>query len=100
MTLLANFVSMLPHRTAPHGSDKGFWKNNREMCGVGNGSDKGFWKNNREMCGVGNGRDKSGPYRNIRPAEAGAGRYRCPAYKLLDEKVKHHNWVPTLGQYP
>jgi hypothetical protein len=27
------------------------------------------------------------------PAEAGAGRYRCPAYKLPDEKVKHHQRV-------
>jgi len=25
------------------------------------------------------GRAKAGPYTNIRPAEAGAGRYRCPA---------------------
>ena len=58
--------------------------------------DKLIWR-----CVVGrNGRAKAGPYPMIRPAEAGAGRYRCPAYKLLDEKVKHHNRVPTLGQYP
>jgi len=44
-----------------------------------------------------NGRAKAGPYPMIRPAEAGAGRYRCPAYKLPDEKVKHPNRVPTFS---
>jgi len=39
------------------------------------------------------GRAKAGPYRSIRPAEAGAGRYRCPAYKLLDQIVKDHERV-------
>jgi len=49
--------------------------------------DKIIWR-----CMVGrNGRAKAGPYLIIRPAEAGAGRYRCPAYKLPDEKVKDHN---------
>ena len=52
------------------------------------------------MCGVGrNGRDKAGPYPIIRPAEAGAGRYRCPADKLPDEKVKDHKRVPTDGDH-
>jgi hypothetical protein len=41
-----------------------------------------------------NGRAEAGPYRTIRPAEAGAGCYRCPAYKLPDEKVKDHNRAP------
>ena len=37
--------------------------------------DKIIWR-----CVVGrNGRAKAGPYPIIRPAEAGAGRYRCPA---------------------
>ncbi|HEY4034385.1 MAG TPA: hypothetical protein VGL94_10520 [Ktedonobacteraceae bacterium] len=32
-------------------------------------------------CMVGdNGRAEAGPYHVIWPAEAGAGRYRCPAY--------------------
>ncbi|HEX3640719.1 MAG TPA: hypothetical protein VHV10_05460 [Ktedonobacteraceae bacterium] len=40
-----------------------------------------------QRCVVGrNGRAKAGPYPILRPAEAGAGRYRCPAYKLPDEK--------------
>jgi len=53
--------------------------------------DKLIWR-----CVVGrNGRAKAGPYPIIRPAEASAGRYRCPAYKLPDEKVKHHKRVPT-----
>jgi len=44
-----------------------------------------------QRCVVGrNGRAKAGPYHTIRPAEAGAGRYRCPADKLPDEKVKDH----------
>jgi len=30
------------------------------------------------------GRAKAGPYKNIRPAEAGAGRYRCPGLLGLD----------------
>jgi hypothetical protein len=38
------------------------------------------------------------PYPIIRPADAGAGRYRCPAYKLPDEKVKHHNRVREAGR--
>ena len=50
-----------------------------------------------QRCVVGrNGRAKAGPYPIIRPAEAGAGRYRSPAYKLPDEKVKHHKRVPTI----
>jgi hypothetical protein len=45
----------------------------------------------RRRCVVGgNGRAKAGPYPMIRPAEAGAGRYRCPAYKLMDYFVKDH----------
>ena len=44
-----------------------------------------------------NGRAKAGPYLIIRPAEAGAGRYRCPADKLLDYFVKNHNRAPTDG---
>ena len=52
-----------------------------------------------QRCVVGrNGRAKAGPYPIIRPAEAGAGRYRCPAYKLPDEKVKHHNRVRGAGR--
>jgi hypothetical protein len=45
-----------------------------------------------------NGRAKAGPYPIIRPAEAGAGRYRCPAYKLLDEILKHHKRVRGAGE--
>jgi hypothetical protein len=49
-------------------------------------------------CMVGdNGRAEAGPYHVIWPAEAGAGRYRCPAYKLPDQKVKVHNRVPSDG---
>ena len=48
-------------------------------------------------CLVGdNGRAEAGPYRTLRPAEAGAGRYRCPAYKLPDEKVKDQKLVPPF----
>jgi hypothetical protein len=48
-----------------------------------------------------NGCAEAGPYHTIRPAEAGAGRYRCPAYKLPDEKVKHHKRsVRTRGLKP
>ncbi|HEX3641478.1 MAG TPA: hypothetical protein VHV10_09325 [Ktedonobacteraceae bacterium] len=40
-----------------------------------------------------NGRAKAGLYPILQPAEAGAGRYRRPAYKLPGEKVKHHQLV-------
>ncbi|HWS83929.1 MAG TPA: hypothetical protein VN207_06690 [Ktedonobacteraceae bacterium] len=52
-----------------------------------------------KICGGGrNGRAKAGPYPIIWPAEAGAGRYRYPAYKLPDEKVKHHKRVRTFSR--
>jgi len=35
-----------------------------------------------EHGGESHGRAEAGPYRSIRPAEAGAGRYRCPAWQV------------------
>ncbi|HEX3640957.1 MAG TPA: hypothetical protein VHV10_06685 [Ktedonobacteraceae bacterium] len=52
------------------------------------------------MSAGSHGRAKAGPYSIIQPAEAGTGRSRSPAYKLPDEKVKHHNWVPTIRAIP
>ena len=43
-----------------------------------------------------NGRAKAGLYPIIRPAEAGAGCYRCPAYKLPHYSVKDHHCARWL----
>jgi cobaltochelatase CobN len=43
------------------------------------------------------GRDKSGPYQDIRPAEAGAGRYRCPAYQ--ENLISASDAIETIEVY-
>src|SRR5437660_8845092 len=61
----------------------------------------------RRRCVVGrNGRAKAGPYHTIRPAEAGAGRYRCPACDTIQIRralarvsVRTH-FNASMGRWP